>query len=86
MTERAPDVIVENQKGLVLFRPVTPAGRAWLETHVQVEPWQWQEGVLVVDGQDRGQAIMTGLLNAGLQVGDALGETQRWTDNGERLH
>jgi hypothetical protein len=79
-------VTVANEQGLILFRPVTPAGRAWLEAHVQVEPWQWQEGVLVVDGQDRGQAIVMGLLKAGLQVGDALQQTRQWTADGKRVH
>ena len=31
MTQRAPDVTVENRKGPILLRPVTPAARAWLE-------------------------------------------------------
>ena len=31
MTQRAPDVTVENRKGPILLRPVAPAGRAWLE-------------------------------------------------------
>jgi len=38
MTERAPDVAVTNERGLILLLPVTPAGRAWLDAQVQAEP------------------------------------------------
>lgn len=81
MSEPAPDVTVESRKGLILLCPVTAAGRAWLETYVETEPWRSINGALAVDGQERGQAIILAALDAGLHVGDAVRWTQEWMVN-----
>jgi hypothetical protein len=85
MTEKPPDVLVENRRGLYLLRPVTPAGHAWLEEHEGAEPWPWVDGPPAVSEQQKGQAIVMALLDAGLRVGDALRSTH-WTAHGDRVH
>ena len=54
--------------GLYCLVIVTDAAAAWVETHVQAEPWQWLGDMLVVEGSDRALDIMRGARGAGFSV------------------
>lgn len=43
------DIEVNASGSMFLFRPLTDAGRQWIDSHVVSEPWQWHGGALAVD-------------------------------------
>lgn len=62
------DVVVSNQGTIIQFRPVTDAGREWIDENVQSEGWQWLGAWLSVDWRFAAPLI-EGMQNAGLNVG-----------------
>jgi hypothetical protein len=44
-----PDFVFMNEVTTVTVQPCTSKAKQWFEKHVQTEPWQWNNGVLVVD-------------------------------------
>ena len=61
------DVEIRNEGSLVTFRPVTWAGRAWIDEHVTSEEWQWLGSALCVETRYAGD-IIEGMTNEGLEV------------------
>lgn len=43
------DIQLHNEGSLVGFLPLTEEGRTWLREEVQAEPWQFANGVLLID-------------------------------------
>lgn len=77
---RPIDITVENRRGVYLFRPVTVAGKAWLESHLDAEPWQWtDDGAVAVEGERGGLAVIEALADAALNVG----ERRHWLDEAD---
>jgi hypothetical protein len=62
-----PDVTIEDTGSVVLFRPTTEEGRAWLDDNIQAEPWQYMGSAIAVDRR-YAQAIADGLAGDGLVI------------------
>lgn len=62
-----PDVLVENHGTIFMFTPMTPAARAWVEEHVQLESWQWLGGSFSVEHRFA-QNLAQGMMADGLEV------------------
>lgn len=63
----AADVIVHNGGTIFQFEPVTAAGKDWINSNVESEPWQWFGSTLVVDHRHAGP-LAEGMIEAGLVV------------------
>jgi hypothetical protein len=59
-----PDIQVEDHGSLMLFRPATRDGRAWLECHTDGE---WFGGALAVEPR-YAEALADGAIGDGLTV------------------
>lgn len=66
-TKVSADIEVENGGSLFLFRPLTDAGREWLNENVAAESWQWFGGALAVEHRYAGD-LAQGAQEAGLRV------------------
>lgn len=66
-TKVSADIEVENGGSLFLFRPLTDAGREWLNENTETEPYQWFGGALAVEHR-YAQDLAQGALNDGLRV------------------
>lgn len=62
------DVEIDNQGTIVLFRPITKAGEAWIKENVQTEPWQWFGDGLCVEHR-YAHDLADGMQRDGLKVG-----------------
>ena len=62
-----PDIQIENTGSIVLIRPMTAAGRKWVEEHVQAENWQWIGGAIAAEPRTV-QAVVDGMKADGLEV------------------
>ncbi len=60
------DVCIENHGSLFVFRPMTPAARAWIEENVSEESMWWAGGLVVESRYARDLAA--GMLADGLRV------------------
>lgn len=57
----AVDFYIDNPGGVVYLRPVTSRAELWLVANACAESWQWQNGILCIDGRvgiDLVQAIL----------------------------
>lgn len=61
------DLRVENHGSVFLLRPLTDAGRTWIEEHVQYESWQMFGGAISMEPR-YAAAIVEGAQNDGLNV------------------
>lgn len=61
------DIRLEDHGSIILFRPLTDAGREWLETRTQ-EDAQWFGGALAVERRYAG-AVADGATREGMEVG-----------------
>lgn len=62
------DVLVANEGTVVSFRPVSEAGKAFIEENVESESWQWLGDALVVDHR-YAEPLIQGMLDDGLELG-----------------
>ena len=62
-----PDIQIENSGTVVLIRPMTVAGRNWVEQHVQAENWQQFGGAIAAEPRTV-QAVIDGAKAEGLEV------------------
>ena len=63
-----PDVRVKSHLSLVLFEPLTPAAKKWIDENVEfVSSWQWLCGKLAVQPRHALQ-LEAGLIAAGFTV------------------
>jgi hypothetical protein len=63
-----PDIIVENHGSVALLRPMTDAGREWIDENVPTEGWQWLGGALSCEPRYV-ENIVEGATGDGLVVG-----------------
>lgn len=68
----AIDFILLRDGNLLGFHPISDAAKSWLEANVESGGWQWLGGALWIDAR-MGEAIVTGIVGAGLEIID--GET-----------
>lgn len=73
------DVRVDADGSLVLFTPLTDAGRAWIDEHTETEPWQWLGPALCVEHRYAAD-LVHGMRNDGLKVSTA----HCWFESGKR--
>ena len=62
-----PDIRIENAGSVVLIRPMTAAGKAWVEKNVQAEDWQHFGGAIAAEPRTV-QAVIDGMQADGLEV------------------
>ena len=67
MTTLTNDLSIENHGSVVLVRPVSGAGREWIEEHVYSEGWQWFGDALAVEPRCV-VALVEGAVNDGLVI------------------
>ena len=60
------DILIEDHGSVVLARPLTEAGKSWLDENVESEGWQWLGGALACEPR------YVGVLVEGAR-GDGLG-------------
>ena len=65
-TMREVDIVVENYSSIYLLRPLTSAGREWLESHV-ADDAQWFGNALACEGR-----YVEPLVNGAIQDGLVL--------------
>lgn len=61
------DVRMENHGTVVMLRPLTDAGRDWIEENVHAEGWQWFGGALACEPR-MVEPVLQGMADAGLTV------------------
>ncbi len=64
------DIRVNADGTIVLFTPLTAAGRAWIHHHTHSEPWQWLGDSLAVEHRYAGDLVQ-GMRKDGLKVSTA---------------
>jgi hypothetical protein len=69
VTSDLPDFRFENHGSIALLIPLTDAGREWIETNPNPEPWQCFGGGLAVEPRCLG-AVIDRALDDGLEVGN----------------
>ncbi len=62
-----PDIIIRDEGSVFLVKPVSDAGRQWIDTNLQTEPWQWLGEALGVEHRFITD-IIDGMLGDGLIV------------------
>jgi len=62
------DIKIENQSGVFVVTPMTPAGCKWINDNVQIEPWQRLGESFACDDRRMSMDIAQGALDAGLTV------------------
>jgi hypothetical protein len=67
VTSDLPHFRLDNHGSIALLIPLTNAGREWLESNVNPEPWQWFGPGLAVEPRYLG-ALLNGALDDGLEV------------------
>jgi hypothetical protein len=63
------DICIENAGSIVLVRPMTPTGKAWVEENVEAEDWQHFGGAIAAEPRTV-QAVVDGARGDGLEVSD----------------
>jgi hypothetical protein len=61
------DVQIENAGSIVLIRPLTDAGRNWVEHNIQAEDWQHFGGAIAAEPRTV-EAVIEGMRGDGLDV------------------
>ena len=61
------DIRIENASSVVLIRPMTAAGREWVEENVQAEDWQQFGGAIAAEPRTV-QAVIDGARADELEV------------------
>ena len=61
------DFAIADQGTLVLFNPLTPEAKAWIDNNCVTEPYQWFGRALAVN-HSCAQALYDGIINDGLTV------------------
>lgn len=64
------DLHVEPHGSVVLLRPVSALGRAWIHENVQAEPWAWFGGALACEPR-MVAAVVDGAVADGLDVAES---------------
>lgn len=64
---RTADFAIADQGTLVLFNPLTPEAKAWIDNNCVTEPYQWFGRALAVN-HSCAQALYDGIINDGLTV------------------
>jgi hypothetical protein len=62
------DIEIINDGTMVGLKPVSDAGKQWMENNVQAEGWQYLGSVLYVDQRTAGP-IIEGAAADGLEIG-----------------
>lgn len=63
-----PDVLIENHGSIILFRPLTPDGDAWIENNIGSDA-QYFGDALAVEHR-YAEDIAEGMMSDGLTVGE----------------
>lgn len=61
------DLDYENHGSIVLVRPTSDAGRAWIDENTETEGWQWIGGALAVEPRYAGD-LLFGAQSEGLEL------------------
>jgi hypothetical protein len=61
------DVLVKDERTVVLFTPVSDDARAWFKENVVSEPWQWFGPSLAADPRPA-HDLLDGISRRGLRV------------------
>jgi hypothetical protein len=61
------DIRIENCGSACMVTPMTPAARAWIGEHVDLESWQWQGASFAIDPR-YAQDLIGAMEGAGLTV------------------
>jgi hypothetical protein len=67
ITERQDISVIASGYSMIVFQPLSPDGRAWLDENLQTESWQWMGSSVGVDRRYAG-AIIDGMRDDGLEV------------------
>ena len=62
-----PDIIIRDEGSIFMVRPVSDAGKQWIDDNVPTEPWQWVEEAFSV-GHRYITDIIDGMLADGIVV------------------
>jgi hypothetical protein len=61
------DIEIESHGTVVLIRPLTDIGRAWVEEHIEADTWQYFGGAIAAEPRAV-PPVIEGMLADGLEV------------------